>query len=145
MNIYHQTRSNRRSRKAGITVIEVTVTMILLGVLMSMIVPLLGTVNKQQREAERRVIAVQLIDNMMERLTAGGYDTVTRTAAAQLELPARDASFLPGAKLDVSVDEAGDEPAAKKITIALAWNDSDGAAVSPARLTGFVYQTGRQP
>lgn len=145
MKRLHQTPSNLRPRIAGITVIEITVTMILLGMLMSMVVPLLGTINKQQREAERRVVAVQLIDNLLERFTAGEYDSVTQSAADELQISAADAAFFTHANLEVSVAKTGEDLPAKQITITLTWNDSDGVPVAPARLTTFVYPTGRQP
>lgn len=145
MHKYHRIPSNRKPHNAGFTIIELTVTMILLAMLLSLVVPLLGTVNKQQREAERRVVAVQLVDNLLERLTAEEYDAVTQSAADQLNLGPADASFFPDAKLEILVKETGDDPAAKRVTVTLTWNDTDGVAVSPAQLTTFVYPTGSRP
>lgn len=139
-----QKRPIRNPRNAGITIIELTVTMILLGMLLSLVVPLLGIVNKQQREAERRVVAVQLVDNLMERFTAEEYDDITQAAAEELALARQEASFFPAAKLEVSVQETSSGLAGKQITITLTWNDSDGMPVTPARLTSFVFPDGRQ-
>lgn len=142
MNAHLQPQSRDRPRRPGFTIIELAVTMILLGMLMSLVVPLLGLIHKQRRACEQRVVAVQLIDNLMERFTAEDYESITQSAADQLAVPPEDASFFPGAKLTVTVSEIGEDIRGKQITIDLSWHDSDGAAVAPARLTSFVYPTG---
>lgn len=144
MKTHLRTRSNPAHHNAGFTVIELTVTMILLGMLMALVVPMLSLISQQQRESERRVVAVQLIGNMMERMTSNNYEAITQSAAEEIQLPAEEAPYFPDAKLTVTVTETDSGPNAKQITIVLSWNDSHGVAVAPARLTTYVYSSGRK-
>ena len=52
---------------------------------------------------------------------------------------------LPGAQLDVRVDDETSEPAAKRITVSITYDGPGGEPVRPARLVAWRYRAAEEP
>ena len=108
--------------RRGTTLVEIVVAGILLGTVMSIAVPALGWVVRERRAADRRQQATLEVENLMEQITARGWDEITQETAANLELPDQVMQQLPEASLSCTVETKPDAPDAKRIHIELAWS-----------------------
>jgi prepilin-type N-terminal cleavage/methylation domain-containing protein len=131
----HEARSRR-----GFTLVELIVTMVLLGTVMVTVVPLLGWVNIQRRAADVRLFAGQETANILERFTIRYWDEITQKSADKIEISDQTAQLLKELSLKVTVLEMDSELPSKRITVELSWNNRAGDRVTPARLTSFVYK-----
>jgi len=126
--------------RTGFTLVELIVTMILLGVVMTTVVPLLGWVYVQRRAADARLFAVQETANILERFTIRDWGEITQEAAEKIELSDQTAQWLKEPSLKVTVQEMDSELPSRRITVELSWNNRAGDRVTPARVTSFVYR-----
>ena len=125
------------SRRRGFTLVELTLTVVLLTVAMTTVVQVLGWVATERRAIERRQWAIQEVANLMERLTAEPYDAVTADSARTLALSGSTAAKLPEPELTIEVAEARGE--AKRLAIRLTWRNRAGLRETPVRLTAWIY------
>lgn len=135
----------RRARGSafGFSLVELIVALILLGTVMSIVVPALGWMGHLNRHSLQRQEAVQGLHNLMDELTSRPYEKLTPEAAANIELPPTLKDQLPGATLEVEIQEA--EPKAKRIRLELGWNQRNGRPLAPTRLTAWVYKREGKP
>jgi Tfp pilus assembly protein PilV len=152
MSARMQTQYRRKQRRlppragaarSGLTLLEVLVTGLLLGVVISTAVPLLGWLAAEHRAAERQQWALQELNNLLERLTQQSYSKVTAEAAAAERLSAEGAQRLPEGELKVAVDDLETVPPSKRIHAELRWRLSSGDMTAPVRLTAWIYEQGR--
>jgi hypothetical protein len=121
------------------------VTMLLLGVAVSVIVPVIGRTNAHRRTSDRRELAIQTAGNLLERFSTRGWGEITQDAANEIALPSETAALLPEPSLAIIVVPSASEPPAKRITVAIDWTNRAGDRVPPARLTRYVFQRGAAP
>jgi prepilin-type N-terminal cleavage/methylation domain-containing protein len=121
----------------GFTILEMIVAMLLLGTAMAIVVPTLAWMGVQNRLSLQRQEAIQGLNNLMDELTSRPYVELTPEAAGKIELSEALKRQLPGAKLNVEITEA--QPNAKRIQVQLAWNQQNGGALAPVRLTAWVH------
>jgi len=126
-------------RKAGVSLVELIVAMVLLGTVVTIVVPALGWMGVQNRLALQRDEAVQGLHNLMDELTSRPYSELTMEAIEKVELPPQLIKQLPGAKLQTEIQET--EPGVKRIHLQLSWNQRNGNPLAPIRLTAWVHQT----
>jgi prepilin-type N-terminal cleavage/methylation domain-containing protein len=127
----------------GFTLIEVSVAGVLLALLMAVSVQMLSWVASERRAADRRQWAAQEAANVMERLTAQPWERLTAEHAAAIELSAATRDLLPEAKLGVNVIDETDQPAAKRLVVAVRWQPRQGQSTTQVLLTSWVYRHGR--
>ena len=133
-------------RNAGFTILELVVTMILLGAVIVTLMPLLGAVAGQRRAAEQRQLATEETANLLERVSAWPYEAISPESTAALHLSESSQRLLRNPTLKIAVVAVDGQPAAKRITVELGWKDRHGRAAAPARLTSWVYrQRGNNP
>lgn len=127
-------------RRRGFTVFELAIAVVLLAVAMSVTVKLLGAIAQERRAVGHREVAAREVANLMEHLSARSWDDLTAAAANDVRLsePARQA--LPGAELNVAVDEEteGGTPA-KRVAIRLRWRNRAGEFDAPVRLVTWIF------
>ena len=132
-------------RRRGVTSLELSVAIILAGVLLTGIGQLLAVVAAQQREGERRLAALHEAANQMERLTAIPWGELTAEAAADLRLSEEATAALPGGSLEARVTDvdAGDEEdaslAGRRVDVEVSWRNPAGRDVDPVRLVAWRY------
>ena len=132
--------SREARSRTGFTLVELIVSMVLLGAVMVTVVPLLGWVNIQRRAADTRLFALQETANILERFTIRNWDEMTQESAEKIELSDQTAQLLKEPSLEVTVQEMDSELPSRRITVELSWNNRAGDRVTPARVTSFVYR-----
>jgi Tfp pilus assembly protein PilV len=129
--------TSARSPRA-FTVIEVTLSVLLLAIAMSATVQILGWVAVQRRAVERRQHAIQEVANLMEHLTAEPWDRVDSGSARRLALSEQLRRKLPEPELSIDVDEPEPDRGEKRLSIRLRWKNRAGAWEAPVRLTAWI-------
>jgi len=129
------------SKRCGISVLELLVAAVVLAVLMGLVAQMLTHLARQRRESERRMLAVQEVANVMERLAAEPLGDLTPERVQSISLSRQAERSLPGAELNIEVAVPDDQPNAKRIRVELRWQNLAGETVAPVRLTTWRYQT----
>ena len=124
-------------RRAGLLMVEMIVSLVLLGAVVSIVIPTLGWIGWQNRLSMQKQEAVQGLHNLMDELTARPYAELTPEAAGKIELPLALKQQLPSAKLQVEIAEA--PPNARRIRLRLSWLQKNGRPLAPLRLSAWVY------
>jgi prepilin-type N-terminal cleavage/methylation domain-containing protein len=127
-------------RRTGFTLLELVTTLVLIGVLMAIVVPLLAWTGAIRVSTDHRELAIQESANLLEQLTTRKWESITQTSADELELSPQAKSSLPGATLQIEVAPAEIDLPAKRVTVALRWHNREGHTVPPARLTTLVFR-----
>jgi hypothetical protein len=124
--------------RRGIAVMELVVAGALLGTLLVVCLQLLTATAAQRRLADQRQLAVLEVGNAMERLAARPWTELKpEMVAPQLSPSVRER--LPGAELKVEVTASSAEPDAKRIVVALRWQDRAGQFVSPVKIATWRW------
>ena len=125
--------------RKGVTILEATVAAALLGTLMMVCLHLLSATSAQRRALDQRQAAVIELSNEMERLTALPWAEMTRLKPADERISPWARAILPEAKLKVELATPAGDPAARRITTSLRWQDRNGEFLSPVTLTAWRY------
>jgi prepilin-type N-terminal cleavage/methylation domain-containing protein len=125
-------------RRRGMTLIELVVAAALLATVLVVCLQLLAATALQRRAANQRQLALQEVENTIERLTAKPWNELTPQTTVQL--PAAVRSRLPGAELKVEVATAPAEPSAKRIAVSLRWKDHSGQFTKPVAIVTWRWK-----
>jgi len=125
--------------RKGVTIFEATVAAALLGTLMTVCLHLLSATTAQRRALDQRQTAIIELSNEMERLTALPLTELEQLKAAGEQISPWTGAILPGAKLTVELATPAGEPAARRITASLRWQDRNGEPLPPVTLTAWRY------
>jgi prepilin-type N-terminal cleavage/methylation domain-containing protein len=142
INAISQTQRGLRGRRGGFTLLELITTMVLLGALMTMLVPLLAWTGAIRSATDHRELAVQESANLLEQLTARGWVELAQETADEFELSERAAGLLPGAVLAIDVAPVEIDLPAKRVSVELSWTNREGDRVAPVRLATVVFPPG---
>jgi hypothetical protein len=94
-----------------------------------------------RRTTRQREVAIEELANVMERLAAIRWQDLTTEKARQVQLSDVASRSLPGAALTIEVSQpAADKPLAKRIAVALAWEDQSRRLGRPMRLSAWRYR-----
>jgi hypothetical protein len=133
--------ANHQARR-GSLLVELALSAAMLMIAMGLTVKVLGWVGAQRRNWDRRQVAVQEAANLMERLTARPFESLTPESTRDLPLSVRARQSLPKVELKVDVrenDKSGG-PDSKRVAIALHWQGRSGEWDAPVRLTSWIYR-----
>lgn len=130
---------SRRNRR-GYGLIELAIAVFLLTVSLGVMVKAVTWVGIERRAADRRIIALQYVSNVLERLAMEPYDATTSEKAKAFAAGSPPLNGLPGASWEFEVVEVKDIPVAgKRITARLRWNDRSAGWDGPVALSCWVY------
>ncbi len=130
-----------RSRR-GSLLAETAMSAAMLIIAMSLITRVVGWTAADRRNLDRRQWAVQEAANLMERLTARPFESLTTDSVKDATLSPEAVRTLPDATLNVEVvdhDPAGGDDS-KRITIGLRWRARSGDWDAPLKLASWVYR-----
>ncbi len=134
-----QTSSSKsRPTRAGFTVLEIVVSMILLGVVLSLLAPLAKRANAQRERNEARRAALFELSNVLERQTANPADWSEGTEVRVIEVPTRLMSSFPQAELAVT-RHLLEAPAGYRFDATFTWSEPNGQRAAPLRLSAFAF------
>lgn len=128
------------SRHRGLSLLELTVAMVILGALMSLCVKWLAAAGGQQREARWREAALREAANVMERLAAQPWEKLTKELAAKASLSEEVRGSLPDGALTVQVTEAAGEPPSKEIAVTIRWRLRPETPEAQVRLVAWKFR-----
>ena len=86
--------------------------------------------------------AVQAVADQIANIP---WSQLTAESAKNVSIPKPLDTYLPDAKLTVSLEEEASPIASKRIHIDLTWNGPDGQPVAPVRLTSWVFPERSRP
>lgn len=156
MRTHRLRRSPRRGKfRNGLSVLEVTMSLLLLGVAVSGLAQLITAAAAQRRTIDARELALAEVANQAERV---GLWTAAETTADKLATLVPSAELLevvPTARLSaklLSPPQGDDETSASaadtplRVRIEVTWNDTAGREVSPLGVTIWKHaREERQP
>ena len=122
MKFSHRNLAANHQARRGSLLVELALSAAMLMIAMGLTVKVLGWVGAQRRNWDRRQVAVQEAANLMERLTARPFASLTPESTRDLPLSARARQSLPKVELKVDVrenDKAGGADS-KRVAIARA-------------------------
>jgi Tfp pilus assembly protein PilE len=127
-------------RRLGMSLMEVSAAIVLLGALATVVMQALEWTLVERREAQRRETAMVEAANAMERLAAEKWESLAPHASAAEPLSAVAKETLPGGRLTTEVTAAGDNPAARRIVVEVHWLNRAGEEDKPVRLTTWIHE-----
>lgn len=130
------------SARCGSLLIELVISGLLLGIVMSAIIPTLGWLVRERKTSQERQAAILEVGNLMERVSALGWEELTPERAAQFKVTDALARQLPDAKLAISI-EVEDAENAKRVLIELTWEIARGHPSPAVRMATWVYRRGK--
>jgi type II secretory pathway pseudopilin PulG len=128
-------------RRRGITLVEVVASAALLTVLLAVLAHVLVIVAMQRRSGNRRLLAVEEVANVMERIALRQYDELQADQPPEIPLSDEALRSLPGAALTIDVSPEGTQPPlGKRVTVQLTWENRSGQTNRPVRLSAWRYR-----
>jgi len=124
--------------RCALTVLELSLAIVLLAIITSTSLKIIQLMDAQQRAHEQRLVALQAVQAVSEEIGNIPWQQLDARAAAEVKLPTEAASYLPNAKLNVSLhDEI--EPVAKRVVVELTWSRGNKGPAAPVRLASWVF------
>lgn len=136
-------RSHCRSARQGFGMIELVVSMVLFGVLVSSIGPIVQRVSTASRVTEERRVAQVELANLMERISTLPPSQLNQSNVEVLRLAAKESSRLDEAQLAAVVAEEQD--GLRQISLSLTWKPVTGNGMKPVRLTAWFRSESSPP
>ena len=131
--------------RRGMTLIELTISLVILGAAMAALVQLVALAARQRRNMAVERTCVQEVANQAERIALLPWED---TAADKLTTwqPSEDlAAVLPAAQCSSTVTDEATAPPARRIRLEVAWTSSAGLPVEPVSLTVWRFAPELQP
>lgn len=135
-------RGTRCPARRGISMLEVIVTSILLGTVITAIVPALSACAAHHRMSDIRRCGMQELSNALERMSLAPFEKLDDAAREPFGLSPPARRQIPNGRVTVTVSEATGEPSARRITAELRWSNPGGTS-QPLRLSTWRFAKGR--
>lgn len=126
-------------RCRGSLLIEVVVSLVLLGTVFQLLVPTLGVFQKQRRIAAQWQTALEEASNLLEAASQWPWERITQENLQVLAISEPARRLLPEAEIGFRLVETASPPT-RQVTLEIHWQDDAGNRVAPVRLTGWMYR-----
>lgn len=127
-----------RSRATGFTVLEVIVSMILLGVVLSLVAPLAKNANQQRQRNEARRAALFELSNVLEQQAANLAEWPDDAEEQPFEIPATLQSRFREADLTISRHRI-ENPTGFRFDATFTWQEPNGRRSAPLKMSAFAF------
>ena len=130
-------------KRRGMAIVEVLVAGVVLAAMMTIALQMFAATAAQRRAARDQLTATQEAANVMERLAAVPWDTLTEDGTAGVELSGSAGRALPEVKLEIEITASpgeADALAAKRIGVIVSGQERNGHARSHTRLVAWRYR-----
>lgn len=144
MNAPAKRRLKAMIERRGMMLLEVAVSVLLVGVLLALSVQVLGWTARERRSADRRAAALVEAGNQLDELSALPWNDITPDRLKTAQLSPEAIALLPEAKLEVTLTRPDDDATAKQITVSIDWQGNHGEREAPVRLTTWVYEGAKE-
>ncbi len=124
--------------RSGSLLIEVMVSVTLVGLLLSVTVPLMKSANESRRLTDQRRTALQELGNLMEQVASWPRERVTLENVAKLSLSDETKAALPEAKLITKATTQSEPSGAVKIELSLDWDQLGKSDTRSVNLTSWM-------
>lgn len=138
--LMQQTRPPHRpesARRRGALLLEVMISVVLLGLLLSLTAPVLKAVSQARRLTDQRRVAMLELSNLLEQVASWPRERVTVESIGKLTLSEATMAALPDAKLTSQAIPQTEPTGLMKIELALDWTQP-GRETQPVRLTSWL-------
>lgn len=128
--------------KNGLTLIEVAVSVVVLGIVSTTVAEVLQWSAAQHRAAERKRCALEIATTILDEFTVREWSTITPENAAKVTLPVEVANSLvePHLLLQVSQEKKnGEGPESKRVSVEISWHSGASTQVDRAQLCTWVF------
>jgi hypothetical protein len=134
-----------RARPRGITLIELTVSLLLMTTAVAAIVQLVTTVGGQRRLIEQRRVALREVANRAERIALMPWNETAADELATWQPSDELKTALPKVECVADVTEEMEQPGGRRIRLVVRANDASGQLVEYAALTVWKFRAEEQP
>ena len=112
---------NKYTRRPGMTLVEVTVTLAIMGILAVIVAQCAVWSLEQRGRIAAEQAALELADNILESARAQPFEKLDQAWADAQTIPAEMEALLPDGKVQVKVES--DQPVAlcRRVTVAVTW------------------------
>ena len=111
----------RVKNRRGTSVLEAVTALVLLGAMTMLAVQAAGMAAAQRRGSRQHAVALQEAANILERLGTMPWKEITAEKAAEIKLSEEADVQSCDATATVTVEAIDESPAAKRITVTIAW------------------------
>jgi hypothetical protein len=125
-------------RPEAFTLLELAVAAALIAALLVTTLQMLHALDDFRKNSRRRIYAQQAIAVVSEQVANMPWNDLTTETAQKITIPDRLRPYISGGKLIVEVAEEAN-PAAKRVSATMTWEDCKGRATAPIRLTTWVF------
>ena len=135
----------RPAVRRGVTMLELLAAIALFSAVALLVVPLLARVAAVRDEAADHETALLEAGNAMERLAAQSAGRELTQADLDAQRLSTAAANLTAPELKLTLSEPVGSPPARRLTVAVSWENAAGQRGAPVTVTRYVYRAGDAP
>jgi Tfp pilus assembly protein PilV len=126
--------------RRGATVLEAMVAAVVFVAGSSVVATMVVAAAQQRRGVENHRFAIQHAENLLARLAAQPFDSLTAERAEQIRLALPDHPALNKDQMRVELTSEAGPPESKRIVVVAAWQTPSGQPARSLRLTTWIYR-----
>lgn len=126
---------------SGFTIVEMIGALTIVGIMVSIVVPVFLIVARERHATEQRQFALQHASNLLEQPVTRPWSELE---PGELNLPdasADLASLLPKLERKLVVRDVDGSIPTRQLTISIRWQDRAGQMVAPIQISTFVFRS----
>jgi type II secretory pathway pseudopilin PulG len=131
--------SSRFRGRSGSILLELLVSAAMLASLLVIVNQSFIGLRRQSRLVDRRFVAQQVLENVMEEYTQQSWDKLSTESIQEITLPELAVKKLPHCKVTGKVVEESDPVLAKRIILRLLWDNYPGQPPQSIALTSWSF------
>jgi type II secretory pathway pseudopilin PulG len=128
----------QRTYHGGMTLLEVIVGTALLATILSVTAQSIVQLKRHRRSMDKRAVAVSILENSLEAVTAQSWERIDDQAVAAIQLPASVVQRWPSAKIMGAVSIVSKPVTGKRVTLTVTLDAA--SAERPLSLTTWVFR-----
>jgi len=127
------------------TLLELIMSLMILGVALVSTVQLLATAARQRRSIHERRLALAEVANQAERIALLQWDEIVADKMTEWQPSAELADALPAARCSLRVSEKSGDAKARQVRIQVDWTNGAGQPVDPVGITVWKFAAENRP
>lgn len=131
--------------RRGFSLLEMFVSVVVLGTVLLTFLPMMQSVGHQQRLTDQRLLALREAENLLEQFAPRPWSEWTAAELSKLQLSDDAKARLPQVRLEADLQESAEPLRSKRVTLRVAWTPRPGQAPQSVRLAAWSFATEEQP